>query len=189
MFIKIEDIGPEGLTVDEPLTMQVIGGWLSGDAVYRPARAGCASATAELVGQDILVRGSVTAILSCACSRCLKETELCFTVPFTALYSERPAGVEEGDEGETGEHLYFAGPLIELDDMVRDNLLLNLPMAPRCVEACRGLCPSCGQNLNEAPCGCAGRAGPLAAALLNGIANKGAKRGSPKTKKVPRPSR
>ena len=44
--------------------------------------------------------------------------------------------------------------LIDLSEVVRQHLVLALPFAPRCREDCRGLCPSCGADLNIGPCAC-----------------------------------
>jgi len=207
VFIKIEDIGPEGLTLDEPLPVRELAGWLGEDSVYRAVAPGTASVSANWVGPNILVRGSVSAMLGSECSRCLRDTSQRFEVPFTVLFTERipHAATEEekdgGDEAATreaeeGEQQFFGGPIIELDEVLRDNLVLNLPMAPRCSDDCKGLCPSCGRDLNEGRCGCAGVETPLAAALkvkiptgTATVLKKGERSGTPKTKKVPRPSR
>jgi uncharacterized protein len=46
------------------------------------------------------------------------------------------------------------GDQIDLEPLVRDAVLLELPQAPLCTEGCRGLCPTCGTNLNEGTCPC-----------------------------------
>lgn len=62
------------------------------------------------------------------------------------------AGVALGEE----DFVVPVGPddSIDLTEIVRQHLLLALPIAPRCREGCRGLCPSCGADLNAGPCGC-----------------------------------
>jgi len=47
-----------------------------------------------------------------------------------------------------------ADDTVDLSEVVRQHLLLALPIAPRCREACRGLCPTCGADLNVGRCGC-----------------------------------
>jgi uncharacterized protein len=44
---------------------------------------------------------------------------------------------------------------IDLDPLIREEVLLALPLAPLCEAACQGICPTCGADLNEGPCGCA----------------------------------
>jgi uncharacterized protein len=207
MFIKVEEIGPDGLELDEPLPAAEISKGLGAGTVFRPIGDGRAAVTAEWVGHDVLVHGTVSATMGAECSRCLAALSERFEVPFTVLFAKRASETgakkegTEGGEDEEGEHLFFEGPVIELDDVVRDNLLLGLPMAPTCAPDCRGLCASCGANLNEGPCGCPVEQveSPLAAALRAKALSipvsktkaqkvpKGDKRGTPKKKKVARP--
>jgi uncharacterized protein len=49
---------------------------------------------------------------------------------------------------------YYEGEEIDLTPLVHEQIILALPTRPLCGEACRGLCPRCGANLNAAPCGC-----------------------------------
>lgn len=159
MFLKVEDIGLAGLTVEEPVEAALIEEWLGAGSVYSPAGDGKVRLTAELVGQNILVRGNLTAGLETECSGCLKELEVGAEVPFTALFVERNPVVPGGEDESGGtdeEMIFFSGPILELDEVLRDALLLSLPMAPRCSDECRGLCPSCGADLNSGPCGCPG---------------------------------
>jgi len=87
------------------------------------------------------------------CSRCLNpfDAELSGNFSFIIRTSEgkNPAADEE-------DILYTKGnePVVELNDIIRETLLLSLPLKPLCSEECRGLCPSCGVNLNEETCDC-----------------------------------
>jgi uncharacterized protein len=49
---------------------------------------------------------------------------------------------------------YFHDNAIDLEDLMREQFLLALPMKPLCSDACKGLCPQCGANLNTNPCNC-----------------------------------
>jgi uncharacterized protein len=55
---------------------------------------------------------------------------------------------------EQAEEETYTGKVIDLDPIVREQLLLALPSYPVCSEGCKGLCPVCGGNLNERECGC-----------------------------------
>jgi uncharacterized protein len=209
VFIKIEDIGPDGLELSEPVPAATVGAWLGEGSTFSPVKDGEASADVALVGRNVLVRGVVSATLGAACARCLKDAAQRYEVPFTVLFSERIAhaaaarggeededGEEGSREGQDGEHQHYHGPIIELDEVLRDNLILNLPMAPLCADDCKGLCPVCGRDRNEGPCGCAETTSPLAAALKIQVSEgtitvpKGEKSsGTPKKKKVTRPPR
>lgn len=69
-------------------------------------------------------------------------------------------------EGSSDEDAYpLAGGEIDLEPLVRDAVLLELPLAPLCSEECFGLCPECGTNRNVAACSCAGPIDPRWSAL------------------------
>ena len=65
-------------------------------------------------------------------------------------HGHHPPPAEEEDE----ETYPLRGELLDLQPLVRDALLLELPLAPLCSEDCRGLCPTCGADLNDGPCSC-----------------------------------
>ncbi len=99
----------------------------------------------ESVHEGILVSGTVRATWEGACRRCLEPAtgellvelrELCVENADETTY---PLGVDE----------------VDLDAMVREACILNLPLAPLCGEQCRGLCPECGVNRNVEACFCA----------------------------------
>jgi len=155
MFIKVEDIGPDGLEVSEDVGPDTVAGWLGDDGMYRPGGPAKVTLYAGRVGQGVLVKGRIDAPIAAECARCLKEIGLSASVPFTVLYTDRSglganAAREKLEEGEQ----YFNGPIIELDDGLRDELVLSLPMVARCSEECKGLCLDCGADLNDGPCGC-----------------------------------
>jgi uncharacterized protein len=89
------------------------------------------------------------------CDRCLRAVVLAINQPFDLAYvpplgasGERVLGEDDLDVG------FYRGEVLDLDDVAREQIELALPMAKRCAEDCKGLCPSCGGNLNEAPCVC-----------------------------------
>ncbi len=94
----------------------------------------------------ILVRGEVTGEATLTCDRCLAPFR--WPVRFSFLEEYR----FEGGGGDEARRL--EGDEVELDGPVREQLLLSLPFKKLCRPDCRGLCPLCGQNLNEGDCGC-----------------------------------
>jgi len=119
-----------------------------------------AAGTAELIAHsdgEIRVRGSVSVVLESECDRCLEPASFPVESNFDLFY--RPASaiaVEEEvavDEGET-EIGFYEGGGIELGDVLREHVLLSLPMQRVCREDCKGFCPVCGQNRNLVSCGC-----------------------------------
>jgi len=88
---------------------------------------------------SFVVEGKLKAELILSCSRCLKK----YSSPIELDISEDVLKSEMEDE----EELY-------LDEIVVDNIILSLPMKPLCSDDCQGICPECGQNLNEGECDC-----------------------------------
>lgn len=95
-------------------------------------------------GEGITVRGNFAATISVVCSRCLKEILYPVSFAFTEHYKEGP---EDGEYPYTGEE-------IDLDRMLGDNVVMNLPGKFLCSEDCKGLCGICGQDLNRGTCSC-----------------------------------
>jgi uncharacterized protein len=102
--------------------------------------------------------GRVATRLELACSRCLEPFELPVDAPFdirylpaTAASSEAEREIEE-DDLETS---YYRDDQIDLNELMREQFYLALPMKPLCQENCRGLCAQCGTNLNAGSCECA----------------------------------
>lgn len=110
----------------------------------------------ERSGERVAVRGSVQSRAHLECARCLREFDLPLDVPLV-LYAERTGSTsrEEQDELERGDHMLFHdGRRLDLRESVRESLLLELPITPRCREDCPGLCPKCGAELSQGACGC-----------------------------------
>ena len=99
----------------------------------------------ERVPEGIVVRGNLTATWSSACSRCLEAVGGEISVHVDELFETHPL------EGETYQ---LDEDTIDLEPMVRDALLLELPLAPLCNADCAGLCATCGANRNLTHCEC-----------------------------------
>lgn len=95
----------------------------------------------------IELSGKVGATLETQCARCLLEVP----VSIDADFSEKFARFSESDDAEV---YVFSEDMLELDDLIMDYLLLNAPMRSLCSPDCKGLCPSCGSNLNYTQCNC-----------------------------------
>ncbi len=101
--------------------------------------------TLEHVADGIVVRGEVEAPWQAVCSRCLQPVAGEISVHVDELYEPAPL------EGET---YPLDDDTLDLTPLVRDALLLELPLAPLCTEDCAGICPSCGADRNETQCDC-----------------------------------
>jgi uncharacterized protein len=108
--------------------------------------------------QDIRIQGRLATRLELSCARCLEPIAQDVKREFDLLY--RPQGADAGrDEMSVtdaeAEISYYEGEGILLDDVVREQVLLAVPLKVTCREDCKGLCPHCGTNLNEGQCSCA----------------------------------
>jgi uncharacterized protein len=108
-------------------------------------------------GEEVELSGHLSAAVEATCARCLKPVEL----PVEADFSERfvPAvswrSEEQHELSEEDLNLaVFNGEAIELDDLVREEILLAMPAQVLCREDCKGLCPNCGIDRNVNTCDC-----------------------------------
>lgn len=105
----------------------------------------------ESVVDGILVRGRLTTAIEAQCSRCLKDIDHQLDTEVVELFRD-PGEVDPDDEIDAGYEIRDVD--IDLDVLVRDALAPALPYSPICDEDCKGLCPTCGTDLNEASCDC-----------------------------------
>ena len=99
-------------------------------------------------GTDVVVRGHLKADLQMPCARCLENVSLHLEHPVTALMvpaAELRVGNSADEEAEMAPEdldvLTYSGDIVALDDLVRDELLLEIPMIPLCSEDCTGISP------------------------------------------------
>jgi len=109
--------------------------------------------------EEVLVEGKARTRATLECSRCLEDVPADMAGEFEALYvpeggaySAR-AGRRDFEWGDQRVNFY-TDFTVDLADEIRQCILIELPMKPLCRPDCAGLCPNCGKNLNEGPCGC-----------------------------------
>ena len=90
----------------------------------------------------------ISVLYETVCSRCLKSLSL-----ETALKIQAPVA-ESLENMDNEEYIIPENGLIDLGELVREALILNLPMSHLCREDCKGLCTKCGKDLNDGDCGC-----------------------------------
>ena len=102
--------------------------------------------------------GTAKTELELGCSRCLEPFRLTVDTPFDIRYlpfSEASSEAEREVEEEDLETSYYRDDQIDLNELLREQFYLALPMKPLCQEDCKGLCSQCGTNLNLGSCDCA----------------------------------
>jgi uncharacterized protein len=107
---------------------------------------------------EVRVKGKLEVGLEMDCDRCLEPVPYALATDFDLFYRPAPATVPaahevELDEGEA-QIGFYEGSGIELADVLREHILLSIPMHTVCREDCRGFCPVCGVNRNAGECHC-----------------------------------
>jgi uncharacterized protein len=113
--------------------------------------------TVQKAGDSVWLRGPVRGRLSLACSRCLDQFAYSVSsrLDIELLPREKaPASPEVELKTEETNVYYFEGEEIDIDPYVFEEVMLNMPIKPLCSEACKGICPTCGKNLNVEECRC-----------------------------------
>ena len=128
------------------------------DPEYRVAAPVELSMDVERSGKDAFrVTGRATTRLELDCGRCLEPFEIPVDAKFELRYI--PATENTGEEEREIEEddlttAFYREGALDVIEMLREQFTLATPMKPLCTEACRGLCPECGANLNRTECGC-----------------------------------
>ncbi|MFM2184952.1 MAG: hypothetical protein RIS55_600 [Actinomycetota bacterium] len=122
------------VVIDEPMANFAIG-IPAGSTIEIDARF-------ESVHEGILVTGDAFATASGECSRCLDPIDSAVEVEFQELFAY--SGTSEDD-------FVVENESIDLDQVIRDAVVLSLPFQPVCSAGCKGLCVTCGAKLNEEP--------------------------------------
>jgi uncharacterized protein len=106
--------------------------------------------------------GGVRTELELECSRCLEAFAMPIDREFDLRYLPAGADSETADAGDEGDEVedddvavtFYRDEQIDLNELLREQFYLALPMKPLCTEDCQGICPQCGTNRNSAPCDC-----------------------------------
>ncbi len=107
--------------------------------------------------QGIFADGTVHVPVTLECVRCLKPIQQTVTFPLREQYYptiDVNTGVPLPPPDDELAFPIDHNHLLDLREAIRQNLVVALPMTPLCDEACKGLCPQCGHDLNEGPCDC-----------------------------------
>jgi len=109
----------------------------------------------------LLLSGTLETTLHCVCDRC--------AVPFLRDFRQEVSAVLVPElahqENEDDWTFLLQGEMADLDDIMNTAFVLNLDSKMLCSPNCKGLCPRCGKNLNEGPCGCKKEPDPRLAVL------------------------
>ena len=107
----------------------------------------------ESVMEGVYVSGTVTGPLAGECGRCLEPVrdELTVRVQELFTYTERDVAAADRGDDEDDEVSHMRGDHLDLEPVLRDAVVLALPLTPLCREDCSGLCAECGERLDDLP--------------------------------------
>lgn len=151
MYINISDIPEEGLTIqyeEDPLSLQ--------EGVNVDEKISVSLKVFRLE-ETVSISGEIKVTLGFECSRCLKEFSHPLSssiridyMPMKEMGKEKEYELKSDDLDKS----FYKGDKIDMTELVKEQILLILPMQPLCSSECKGLCPVCGKDLNEGHCTC-----------------------------------
>lgn len=169
MRVKVEEIQAKGLSLSEPLKAALLEEALADSEGFSLVKPGNLKVQFQRISGTVHLAGHFDVELSAPCKRCTTpvpapqkiEFELRMVEKAQRPHGEASEGEDDGGSERAGTFTFddvdaepFDGKTIELDPVVREQLLLSLPSGVLCREDCKGLCTVCGQDLNEKECGC-----------------------------------
>lgn len=170
--IKTDDIKEAGLDLRRELAQADMAAILEGEQPtgFRAAGAASLAVRFDRVNErDIVARGDISVPTVAECRRCLGEVKVAVPVHFELDFvnAAKVPELAKGEDEDTGEgeiagsfrpdeadQVIYTGKELDLAPVVREQLLLALPMDALCTEDCKGLCQVCGGNMNERVCAC-----------------------------------
>jgi uncharacterized protein len=120
-------------------------------------------------GQDMVFHGRFYGEISGRCGRCLTDYPFELDKHFDFVLTPDPVKSGRRAEELSRDDLglsYYSGEEIDLAPLIAEQVMLALPTRPLCRESCRGLCPSCGANLNDESCSCVSSSGDSRMAIF-----------------------
>jgi uncharacterized protein len=155
--IPVRDLDAAGKPFRFPVRAAWLRGALEGTAVGASEDDGRLELRLSRSGTDVVVRGTLEARVTAPCARCLEPTPMLVKESISALAvpattsREAPGGNDDDDlSPEQADLISYDGETLVLDDLVRDELLLGIPMIPLCSEACPGIQPQLASEEPEA---------------------------------------
>jgi len=126
-------------------------------------------------GRHIVARGRLKTAIEVECARCLGPYRVDLELPIEEAIQiaghvpDMPEEEEEEELPEEEKEPLFVDNILDLSELLRQDILVVVPIKPLCSEECAGLCPRCGKNLNEGPCECPPEDGDTPLAVLGSL--------------------
>jgi len=157
MFLGVKDMELRKIRFDEAFEPGRIP--FSGEELEQlsPLKVQGSAEMVEHSGGEVRIQGRYSVEMASICDRCLKRTRFPIEAGFDLYYRPMSSIAREEDvevDDAEVEMAFYEGSGIELQDVLQEQVLLALPMQRVCSEDCKGICPVCGRNRNEAVCDC-----------------------------------
>ena len=110
----------------------------------------CVEGIFSNIGGSIELSGTVSCKLGYVCDRCCETYEADFECSLDELFKKEDTRNDDNNP----DAVILAGTVVDIDEIVFNNIIVNLPLKHLCKEDCKGLCANCGQNLNNGECEC-----------------------------------
>lgn len=171
MIIKLPDISPEGLEFHEEITVKEYSKkknikkaeWFQKaieDSLgenLTPGSQASLSVRFDRTGRNVFLSGTVDLSSSPQCARCTERYQSAIHLDLMinmAPADEKKRSRDEEEAVDDENFIFYEGEVIDLGEVLREQIELDKPIRTLCREDCKGLCPSCGNNLNTHPCKC-----------------------------------
>lgn len=148
--LNIPEIPEEGLDQELDLPVELNNGLTSDLAhvVLRIIR----------VKKMVLIEGTINIDASLTCSRCCGDfVQSLKNITFKEEYNPAEEIIQEDEQELTDQDMelnYYNNDEIDLKELIKEQVLISVPMKPLCSENCKGICAGCGKELNAGPCEC-----------------------------------
>jgi uncharacterized protein len=108
------------------------------------------------IGDEIFIKGKITALISFVCSRCLSPYEFPIDSNFDLVYlPEELEEMKDQLEAEDMHKFFYSSPALDLATVVLEQINFTFPLKPLCMQDCQGICPVCGKIVKDGECSCA----------------------------------
>ena len=162
MEFKVSELEREAIDFDLELAPGVVDLGEEAEQVGGLAATGRAEVLHEHRGPrdivaDIRLRGSFSGTFQVPCARCVEPVEIPLKAEFDLIFRPAEADAEPSERSITAPETeigYYLKDSLLLEDVLREQVLLSLPVRTLCKPDCKGLCPRCGADRNSTPCSC-----------------------------------
>ena len=154
MLVNLSDVlTSEGKVVTKEISLEMTE-FANGMGTYQITEKSPVTFTFTNIGVDkARVEGSCKLTLMAACDRCLTDVPVTMELLFDRTVLSPEAAAEDEDT-QRDDQTFMDGYQLDAEAFVYDEIIVNWPVKILCKEDCKGVCPVCGQNLNERECGC-----------------------------------